>query len=128
MASAFAEERAFGRSVGIVLVALAGIQAWRGRPTAGVWMAAIGLVLVACGLASPRLLVVPNRLWRGLAHVLGWINTRVLLTAFYFLVLTPVGVVMRSIGRDPLARRGRGSSWTPYGARIQDPRHFDRQF
>jgi hypothetical protein len=35
---------------------------------------------------------------------LGWINTRILLGAVFFLMVVPMGVVMRLAGRDPMAR------------------------
>jgi hypothetical protein len=85
-------------------------------------------VLLAGAAFAPAALVVPNRAWRRFAHVLGWINARILLTVFFALVLTPAGVLMRLLGRDPLDRRPTGSSWVPYGDRVQDPAHFDRLF
>jgi len=62
-----------------------------------------------------------------LAHVLGWVNSRVLLTALFFLVLTPMGLVLRLAGRDPLRlRRREGSGWSPYPPRFRDPKHYER--
>ena len=39
------------------------------------------------------------------AFVLGWINTRLILGIFFYLILTPVGLIMRLFGRDPLHRK-----------------------
>jgi len=36
---------------------------------------------------------------------IGWVISMILLTAFYFLLLTPLGLLFRLLGRDPLCRR-----------------------
>jgi hypothetical protein len=36
---------------------------------------------------------------------IGWVISMILLTAFYFLLLTPLGFFFRLLGRDPLSRR-----------------------
>lgn len=126
--TAFKNERAFGRSVGAVFVGIAAFQFWRGRTTAGFSIGGVGLVLLALGTVVPAALVVPNRWWWRMARALGWINTRILLGIFFFVIVTPIGLVMRWLGKDPLARKQRGSSWVPYGERVRDRRHFERMF
>jgi hypothetical protein len=121
-------ERSFGLSVGLVLAVIGGILWWRGYQTAGPVLAAIGGTLVFFGLVAPPVLRVPNRLWWRFAQVLGRFNTRVLLTVFFAVVLTPVGVVMRLAGRSPLRPAGRDSNWVRYPASRRDPGHFERLF
>jgi hypothetical protein len=36
---------------------------------------------------------------------IGWVVSLILLAAFYFLLLTPLGLLFRLLGRDPLGRR-----------------------
>lgn len=122
------EERNFGWSVGAVLAVIGALQWWRGRHVAAEAFGGVGLALLIAASLAPVVLIVPNRWWRGFAHVLGWINARVLLTLFFFLVLTPAGLIMRLLGRDPLARGDKGSSWVAYGERVRDVQHFDRLF
>ena len=124
----YADERNFGRVVGLVTLVIAALQWWRGRPAVAAVAATIGVTLVLAGSIAPALLVVPNRLWRRAGHALGWINTRILLSVFFFLVLMPVGLIMRLAGRDPLDLRGHGSTWKAYGDRLRDPKHFERSF
>ncbi len=40
--------------------------------------------------------------WKAFAHVLGKIQTVILLTVFYFLVLGPISIVFRLLGKSPL--------------------------
>lgn len=44
------------------------------------------------------------RVWMGLAQVLGWINTRIVLGLVYFALITPTALVLRLLGKDPLNR------------------------
>lgn len=125
------ESRAFGRGVGGMLLLIALYLFARGR--AGVAtsvVATLGAALVVLGQWAPGVLRVPAALWMRLAHALAWVSTRVVLTALYFLVLTPIALVKRWRGFDPLDRRGapRDTYWTPYPTRQQDPRYYERMF
>ena len=40
--------------------------------------------------------------WMGVAFVMGSIISRVLISLFYYLMITPMGLVMRLSGRDKL--------------------------
>lgn len=123
-------ERSFGLSVGAVCGLFAAYGLWRGhaRPAA-VW-AAVSLTLLVPALTKPSLLRIPSALWWRLAHALGWFNARLLLSAFFFLVLTSVGLAMRLCGWDPLRRRWglKQSGWLPYSERVRDPNHYDRMY
>ena len=122
-------ERSFGRAVGAVLILIAIYLAWRGRPTASTVVGAVGLVLVVLGQFAPSLLKWPSAAWWKLALVLGYINSRIILTGIFVLVLVPLGLIWRLIGRDPLARRRRTwSGWTPYPERYRDRTHYTRMF
>ena len=54
------------------------------------------------------------RVWMKFAEGLGFVMTRVILSLFFFLILTPVGVVMRLFGRRPLDtawKDGKSTYW-----------------
>jgi Saxitoxin biosynthesis operon protein SxtJ len=53
-------------------------------------------------LAMPRLLTPLTRYWMGLANILHNIVSPVVLGVLFFLVVTPVGCLMRLSGKDPL--------------------------
>jgi len=122
-------ERSFGTSVGGVLAAIALVLFWRGRIGRAEWVGAVGLVLIVCGLVHPRLLKPVSDIWWKFSAVLGWFNARVLLSVIFLLILTPLGLIWRLTGKDPLARRRRTwQGWAPYPARYRDVKHFDRMF
>ncbi len=124
-------EREFGLIVGGMLILIGCWWLYRGTwKTAANGLLGIGGLLVALGAIFPRALVVPNRLWMELARVLSLVTTPIILGLVYFLVFTPIGVVKRLFGWDPLRRRASsgGSYWVPYNARQHDPQHFEKMF
>ena len=71
-----------------------------------------------------------HRLWIRLAHMLGYINSRILLSVIYFLVITPYGLILRLSGRDTMNRRGaaKKSYWIPRSKTRQTRQQFERLF
>jgi hypothetical protein len=122
-------ERSFGISVGIVLCVIAALLVWRGRIGRAEIAGGVGVVLLALGLVHPPLLKYPSAAWWRFSRALGYVYARVLLSIIFFLILTPLGLVWRLTGKDPLARRRRNwPGWAPYPARYKDAKHFDRMF
>ncbi len=122
-----ADDRKFGWTVGGVFAVLGALALWRHRMPAGVVAASLGGVLLLLAAVAPALLAGPHRAWLGFAKVLGRINSAIFLFLTFFLVLTPLGFVLRLFGRDELRRRGTApaSMWTPYPERNRDPRHHE---
>ncbi len=124
-------EREFGLIVGGVLVLLSFWWLYRGKfPVVSQITLPIGAVLVLLGLVFPRALVLPNRAWMAFAEVLSWVTTRIILAFVFFVIVTPIGVVKRLFGWDPLQRRAPASDsyWKPYSERQRDPRHYEKMF
>ena len=55
----------------------------------------IGAAFAIAAVAYPRALLPLYRPWMRLAEGLGWLNTRIILILVFFLVVTPIGLVMR---------------------------------
>ncbi|HXU83361.1 MAG TPA: SxtJ family membrane protein [Polyangia bacterium] len=126
------ELRKFGLTVGGVFLAIAVYLALRHRIRVPFYVVvSLGSLLTLGGALAPSLLSPVQRVWMGLAHVLGWINARVLLSVVFFLIMTPMSLVMRLFGRDPLKRRfekGRASYWEDRPREALDPESYRRQF
>jgi xanthine/uracil permease len=122
-------ERSFGVSVGGVLIVIALALWWRGRVGRAEILAGIGSALLLFGLLQPRLLKWPSAAWWKFSRILGYVNARIILTLMFSLLLVPVSLLWRLIGKDPLARRReKFEGWTPYPARYRDRTHFERMF
>jgi hypothetical protein len=67
--------------------------------------------------------------WWRFALALGYVNARIILTLAFALVLVPLGLLWRLIGRDPLGkRRATRPGWSPHPARYRDRTHFSRMY
>jgi Saxitoxin biosynthesis operon protein SxtJ len=127
----FRREREFGVIVGGVFTVLGAWWLYRGKFFYAPRIALpLGITLVIAGLVWPKVLVWPNKAWMLLAEGLSFVMTRVILGIVFFLIVTPIGVIKRIFGWDPLNRRSasRGSYWSPYSERQHDPRHYEKMF
>ncbi len=68
------------------------------------WPWIVAVVLVAWALVLPMSLKPVYRVWMTIGLCLGWINTRIILSIMFYLIILPVGAVMRLAGKDPMAR------------------------
>ena len=116
--------------VGAVLLAFAAWNLYRGRE---VWVMALGgpgAALLLIGAASARASRAFFSVWMRLAAVLGYINSRILLSLMFYGVIAPHRFLMRAFGRDPLRRRGpaQDSYWVPRSKTRQEREKFERLF
>lgn len=121
----------FGLVVGGVLALLAAWFWWRQKPGA-LYLLVPAVVLMLLGASWPKSLKHVYVAWMTLGFVLGLIVSTILLTLFFYLVLTPVGLLARLAGNDFMSRRldkGAGTYWIrrtqPAAKRPQD---YERQF
>lgn len=98
------------RDAGMAFTLIALLFAWLGD-VSGAVPAAVLILLI--NMIQPRVYRYPAALWYWLADVLGGVVSTVLLSAVFFLILTPMGLLRRAMGRDPMRlrewRRGDGT-------------------
>jgi hypothetical protein len=130
-ARTFRAEKEFGLVVGGVFSLLGLWWLYRGKfGSAAYVLTGAGAALIIFAVVAPRLLNFPRKLWMKLAEGMAYVSSRIILAIIFFLVVTPIGVVKRLMGWDPLQRRSgsRESFWHPYPARQQNPRHYEKMF
>jgi hypothetical protein len=106
-------DRTFGLAIAVVflLVALAPLR--HGHALRW-WALAVAVVLALIALVKPALLATPNRLWMKLGLLLGKVVSPIALGILFYGVLTPLAVVIRLTGQDPLRLKldpNAGSYW-----------------
>ena len=124
------ELRNFGLLVGGVFALLGLLFMARGK-AAYPWLLTPGLVLIAFGAIAPRTLKHIYLVWMGLALVLGFVVSHVILTVFFFLVITPIGLIARLAGKDFLRLkldRQAKSYWIPREHKKKAAEDYERQF
>jgi len=93
------ELRKFGLTVGIAFGILAGLLGWAGKGYY-FWFFVIAAVLIIAGLVQPRLLKYIHKVWMTAALAMGWFMTRVILVVLFYLIVTPIGLLGRILGKD----------------------------
>lgn len=94
-----------------------------------VWAMALGSLLMVLGASVPQSLKQVYGGWMKVGHVLGSINTKIILGLVYYLLITPMGLVMRLMGKDPMHRGLTQGTDTYRVVRAPRPRqHMRNQF
>lgn len=91
----------FGLMIGLVFGIL-GPLLWRHALPLWPWILAV--IFWVWALLAPQTLNPVYQVWMRIALVLGWINTRLILGIIFYLMLTPMGIIRRTMGSDPMRR------------------------
>ena len=70
-----------------------------------IWLVVISLIFLVLGMMKSKLLTPLNKLWFKFGMMLGAIVAPVVMGAVFFLVVTPIGIVMRTIGKDLINKK-----------------------
>ena len=122
--------RRFGLQLGGFFVLFGAGSWWRGHAHRAFVFWAIGATLVLVALVAPRALAGVERGWMRLGERLGQITAPIVLSVLYYLLVTPIGFVIRRF-RDPLDRAladGRDSEWIPRETGPVDVARYRDQF
>lgn len=121
-----------GVAIPLTLLAIGGLERFLGVPPRAIAGASIGVGAVGCiaTLASSR---AGTRLYTGWMYAalpIGWSISHALLALIYYAVLTPIGLVMRLLGNDPMQRRLDRAATTYWSEHRPpaDPKRYFRQF
>ena len=95
--------REFGFLIGFTFPFLIGwILPLIGGHSFRTWTLFISFPSIILAIIKPDLLLYPYRAWMMLGHILGWLNSRIILGLVFLIVLQPIALIMRILGHDPL--------------------------
>jgi hypothetical protein len=116
-------------TVGSAFLVLAALSWWRGHVVPPAVLGALGVLLVLAGLAVPAHLGPLQKAWMAMAHAISKVTTPVFMGLVYFGVITPTGLAMRALGKNPLrhAERDRGF-WAVREPGARRSQSMERQF
>jgi hypothetical protein len=101
------ELRSFGLIVGGIF---AGIGLWPAAVRLAEprwWAVIVAGLLILPAVVCPSTLFWPHKGWMFVGHILGWINTRIILGLVFYAIVTPIGIIRRMLGKDPMGRQTR---------------------
>jgi len=66
------------------------------------WPFMVGTLILIPTMTKPSWLKFIYNPWMRIGHILGWINTRIILGVIFFALITPIGLIRRLLGHDTL--------------------------
>jgi len=104
--------RSFGLMVGGIFAVIGLWPLVFGR-NLRLWAVIPAAALLLLGMIAPRSLGAVYRMWMKIGHILGTINTKIILSVTFYGLFVPMGFIMRLRGKDPM-RRGYDPNATTY--------------
>jgi hypothetical protein len=123
-------DRSFGLVFAIVFMIVAAWPLIHGHAPRW-WAAAVAAAFALVAFLRPALLAGLNRLWTRLGLLLGMIVSPIALGVLFYLVMAPIGLLIRAIGKDPLrlkADKAATSYWVPREPPGPPPDSMNNQF
>mgnify|MGYP006373907201 CR=1 FL=1 len=123
-------DRAFGLVFAVVFLVIAGWPLFHGEAIRW-WSAGVAAMFALVALVKPALLAGLNRLWMKLGILLGKVVSPIALGILFYVVITPIGVMIRLTGKDPLRLKfepDADSYWIPREPPGPPPGSMTQQF
>jgi hypothetical protein len=122
--------RQFGIIMGTAFLVIAGLVFLKHRQVC-LPLATISLVFFTSAFVAAAVLKPFYIIWMRFAYIVSWINTRIILCVIFYVIFTPIGLIMRLLRRDLLERavdRKRVSYWIEREKRECRKADYERQF
>ena len=120
----------FGITVGTVLLVITGFFFWKEKESFQILLT-ISIFLFVLGMAAPLILKPVYVVWMVFATILGWVMTRVILSLLFYVILTPIGLILRLFGKQFLELRWDKSQttyWNNRGNEQAVKENYEKQF
>jgi len=122
--------RKFGITMGVAFLVITGIIFLKHK---NIFLPTLGVsgVFFAFAWLLPLALKQLFIAWMRLAFVLGWVNTRLILAILFYLVFTPIGLILRIFNNDLLDRKiekNKDSYWIKKEQKSASQQDYERQF
>jgi large-conductance mechanosensitive channel len=97
-------DRAFGCTVGSILIVIGATKAFVAGAASSIACLAFaaGALLLLLGIIAPSCLSKLNKIWLKVGTVITKVINPIVLAALFFLVVSPMALVMRIVGKRPL--------------------------
>lgn len=123
------ELRKFGVAMIVGFAIIGGVFYWRGHAQIAYGCFIFGATAGALGLSGLKIALPVYWAWMSIAFVMGNVMGRVILGAVFYLLITPIGIMRKLAGADPLRlkRPKTDSYWLDHEA-PDEPESYEKQF
>ena len=122
-------DRKFGFVIGGALMVASAISTYH-QHAVGPYFGGAGLLFILAACFFPSVLHPLNRGWMALGRLMGMVVTPIILGLLFFVLFTPIGMLMRLFGRDALRMkldRSGASYWVAREQPGSTPESFREQ-
>lgn len=123
--------RIFAFILGFACLIIGGRLFFKWHQSKFLFLVTLGTFFIASGIINPFILVPVYKIWMKIGHILGWVNTRVLLTLFFYLIVSPMGLFLRLIRKDLLnlkIDKNKDSYWIKRDHKALGIGQYEKQF
>ena len=122
--------RKFGIIIGLILLVIAGFLFWKEKESFQILLT-FGVIFFFLGIAIPFILKPIYWVWMIFATIFGWIMTRVILSLIFYIIFTPIGLILRIFGKQFLEfnwDHSKLSYWNLRTVETFNKENYERQF
>lgn len=121
--------RKFGMTMAVAFLAVSILFLLRQKYAGFKYSLSFSCVFFILGIFLPSFLKLAYIVWMRLALILGWVNTRIILIVIFFLIFTPIGLIMRIFKLDLLGRDKRERTYWKIKEKLDlNPLNYERRF
>jgi hypothetical protein len=122
--------RIFGITMGIILLIIAAFLFLKEKDSFQLFIYIAGS-FISLGFLIPIILKPIYLVWMIFAVILGWFMTRVIISLLYYIIITPIGLFLRIIGKDLLdlkEKKNKKSYWNIRNSEDEQNQNYEKQF
>ena len=122
--------RSFGITFGIIFLIIAGFLYYQEKDSFQLFIYLAGS-FSGLGIILPIILKPFYMIWMIFAVILGWFMTKVILSLLFYLIITPIGLFLRIIGKDLLnlkEKKQQKSYWNMRNSEEEQNQNYEKQF
>ena len=122
--------RSFGVTFAIIFLMIAGFLYYQEKDSFQLFIYLAGS-FSGLGFILPILLKPFYMVWMIFATILGWFMTKMILSLFFYIIITPIGLLLKILGKDLLhlkEQENKKSYWNIRNSEDEKNQNYEKQF
>jgi uncharacterized membrane protein YhfC len=125
------EAKKFGLILAFILLVIGTIHFFNGHANVSLWFYSFSAAFFLISVLLPGFILPVYILSIKISRLIGWVNTRIILSIIFYLIVTPISLVMRLFKKDYLEKRidkNKDSYWVKKEYISKDINRYEKAF
>lgn len=121
----------FGFAFACILLVTGSINFLKGYINLSIWFYSFSIVFISLAMLLPRFLAPVYAVFTKIMRVIGFINTKIILCLVFYCMVTPIGLAMRFLKKDPLEKqidKHKTTYWIKKECMTEDVTYYEKPF